>query len=41
MSIKAKHLILRTIDFLTEQYFNKKQDVNNSIVDSKTKKHYQ
>ena len=30
--MKTKHLTLRTIDFLTEHSYNKKQDVNNIFV---------
>ena len=41
MSIKAKHLILRIIGFLTEQHFNKKQNVNNITVNNITKKYCQ
>ena len=38
MSIEAKHLILGIKRFLTEQYFNKKQNVNNSITNNTTKR---
>ena len=36
--IKAKHITLRIIDFLHEQYLNRKPNKNNSITNNITKK---